>query len=205
MGAVADTISTGAWAPIAPERLVRCAMVASKDQLSDPHGEPVSAPDIIAVITAAIALVALAVSFANFAWVAKQLRLNSSIQLVDWLEKVRDSRNLLYRLRDSGKPLAEWTDADKKAANVVCRQLDVLGIFDQLGFVDQRFADRFYAIPAKEMWDICQDWVENERLSRGPQHLWELERLATRVSHVKSNHPAIAGRTRWRRRPRRPA
>ena len=160
--------------------------------------------DFIAGIGVFIALIALVVSIISIVWASRQLRLDSSISIIDWLEEVRPSRHLLYELKASGIPFSKWKKEQKGAANIVCRQFDVLGMLENLGYVDKRFVNRFYAIPAHEIWEICYDWIQDERKIRGPQYLWEFEQLATRVQNVKKGHPAITGAKSWPRNPRKP-
>lgn len=119
------------------------------------------------------------------------------------MEEMRPERQVLYSARKSNKSYDKWTAEEKEAAYKASRSFDILGIFDSSRLVDQRFVDRFYAIPAKEIWDICVDYVESEQKTHGPQHLWEFQQFAERVKYVKGNHPAITGRRSWPRYPRR--
>lgn len=161
-----------------------------------------STTEWIPTVSVVLALVALLVAFFRNAWMARQVRLSSAVSIVAWLESVRPDRGVLYRIRDERKQLP-WSDEEKAAASKVARSFDILGILDSLKYTDRRFVDRFYAIPAAELWAICEAWVRNERLRRGEHHLWEFEQLAKRVAKVKSNHPAVLKRSRWPRCPRR--
>jgi hypothetical protein len=161
--------------------------------------------DFIAGIGVFVALIALIVSIISIVWMSKQLRLDSSISIINWLEEVRPSRHLLYGLKASSVPFKKWKKAEKEAANIVCRQFDILGMLENLGYVDKNFVNRFYAIPAREVWEICFDWIQEERKTRGPQYLWEFEQLAVRVQSVEKSHPAITGEKQWPRNPRKPA
>lgn len=79
-------------------------------------------------------------------------------------------------------------------ANQVTRAFDILGILDSSKQISRRFVDQFYAIPAKELWDVCRPFVDAERETRGDQHFWEFEQFADRVKNVKGNHPVIRGK-----------
>jgi len=119
------------------------------------------------------------------------------------MEEMRPERHLLYSLEKSNRKYDKWTEEEMKAAFKASRAFDILGTFDSSGLVDRRFVDRFYAIPAKEIWDICKPYVESERETRGPQHLWEFQQFANRVKYVRGNHPAITGEKSWPHYPRR--
>lgn len=149
-----------------------------------------------------LALLALGVALLRNRWMAKQLQLSSAISIINWLEDVRPDRQRLYKVRDAKKPFANWSEEERESANRITRRLDILGLLDSLGYVDKRLVDRFYAIPAHEIWEICVDWIKNEQTSRGPQHLWEFEKLAERVKHVRDNHPARRRIAGWTRNPR---
>lgn len=156
----------------------------------------------LSIISLFASVTALIVSLLRNRWMAKQMRLTSAVSIINWLEEVRPERHMLYRAGDQKRNFAQWSDEEKNAANKVSRRLDILGILEGLGYLDQRLVDRFYGIPAKDVWDICKDWVESEQFRRGPHYLWEFKRLAGKVEHVKSNHPANAGTNDWPKKPR---
>lgn len=163
-------------------------------------------PEFLSITSIAVSFTALVltliVSLFRNRWMAKQMRLSSAISIINWLEEVRPQRQLLYKTREQAKALAQWSDEEKDAANKVTRRLDILGMLESVEYLDKRLVDRFYAIPASDLWDICKDWVEDERSRRGPQHLWEFQQLAARVRYVKGNHPAIGKSEDWPRNPR---
>lgn len=136
-----------------------------------------------------------------------QTSINCAIEL---MEATRKDRHILYATKNFWKPfsgnteklLPEWTGEELEAADNVSRAFDILGILDSTGNIDSKFVDRFYAIPAIELWDICKDFVSEERKKRGVQHLWEFEQLAKRVENVNLNHPAVTGNKKWPRNPR---
>lgn len=158
---------------------------------------------IISIISLILSATALFVSLLRNRLAVKQMTLSSAITIINWLDAVRPHRHLLYKIRDQKKPFKEWSDEEKDAANKVSRQFDILGVLEKLGYIDQEFVDRFWAISVDEIWDICKDWVNCERTLRGPNHLWEFEKLAERVRYVKMNHPAIT-RAGWPKNPRLP-
>ena len=149
-----------------------------------------------------MAALALVISILRNRQTERQLALTSIMKTVEWMEEQRPYRRVLYRLRDEGKSLEEWSEEEREAAYRVTRWLDILGVLDSLGFVDRRLIDRFYAVPASEIWEMCSAYVKNQQELRGPQHLWELEQFAQRVRYVKQNHPAFLVRHRWPCRPR---
>ena len=154
---------------------------------------------IISIASVSIALFALFVAFWRNRWMARQTRLSSAIAIVNWLEEVRPHRSTMYKIRDEEKPLSSWTPEEKDAANKVARSFDILGLLDSLKYTEQKFVDRFYAIPAHECAEILREWIGEERKVRDSHHLWEFEQLALRVQHVKPNHPAVTGKTKWLR------
>lgn len=131
----------------------------------------------------------------------KQISLSSTISVINWLEEVRPYRHILYRVRHQNKSFKDWTENELDAANKVTRQYDILGVLEELGYVDQVFVDRFWAILVYEIYEICKDWIANERSLRGSSHLWEFEQLAKRVENVKKNHPAYI-QVKWPKKPR---
>lgn len=149
-----------------------------------------------------VSLFALAISVLRNRWMAKQLQLNSAISIINWLEEVRPDRLKLYKTREEKRAFAAWTADEKESANRITRRLDILGLLDSLRYVDRRLVDRFYAIPAFEIWEICADWIRELQSTRGPQHLWEFQKLAERVKHVRDNHPARRKVAHWTRNPR---
>lgn len=161
-----------------------------------------SVSDYVSITALVVSVLALGISLLRNRWMSKQLKLSSAISVVDWLEAARPDRLKLYKVRDEKKPFNQWSEDEKTAANNITRKLDILGLLDSLGYLDQRFVDRFYAIPAKEVFEICRDWLNDERTRRGEQHLWEFQQLAQRIEAVKDNHPALAKTEHWLRNPR---
>ncbi len=162
-----------------------------------------SESEIVTTVVSSISLViSVTALLASRHAMVRQRMLNSAISVVNWLEEVRNDRLLLYEVERQGRDHTQWSDREKEAAEKVCRKLDVLGMFESLGYLDQRLVDRFYAIPAKDMWDICKGWVTQRRSERGQQLFWEFEKLADRVEHVKRNHPAVKKTEKWSRNPR---
>jgi len=125
------------------------------------------------------------VSYFGVKVTSRQLTKESAIKAIDILESVRSDRHILYSIGKSPKHYDSWTPEEKAAAEKVCRAFDILGILDSSNQISRRFVDRFYAIPAKELWDACVPYVDSEREKRGPQHLWEFQQLAERVKNVK--------------------
>jgi hypothetical protein len=165
-------------------------------------GYPMSKSEIISFISLTVALCAFATAVLRNRWMAKQLRLSSAISIIKWLEDVRPDRQRLYKLREEGREFRDWSSDERDAAYRLTRWFDILGLLDSLGYVDQRLVDRFYAVPAREIWDICAGWIKDEQSRRGAQHLWEFQKFADRVRHVKDNHPAHRKIKDWPRNPR---
>ena len=163
-----------------------------------------SAPVIISIASLIVSAIALLMALRRNRLTAKQMTLASAISVINWLDAVRPERHLLYKIREQKKPFKEWSEEEKAAANKVTRQYDILGVLEKLGYIDPEFVDRFWAISAVEVWEICREWVNNERSLRGPNHLWEFEQLAKRVEPVKRNHPAISNAARPPKQLRRP-
>jgi hypothetical protein len=137
-------------------------------------------------------------------YASRQIRLSSVAELLDHMEEyVRNARKKLYLIRD--KPYDEWDIEEKDAADKVARAFDILGVLDSTRSIDRRFVDRFNAIPAVEIWEICALYVRAERKKKGhgEHHFWEFEQLANRVKYVKKNHPAYNNKKRWPPFPRR--
>jgi len=117
------------------------------------------------------------------------------------MEKIREDRRVLYSLRDAKKPYDTWSEAERTAADRVCRWFDVLGLLDSLKLLDRRIIDRFYAIPVVELWEICEPHVLSQLEIRGRSHFWELRQLVQQLQCVKKNHPAFSS-TKWPWHPR---
>lgn len=147
---------------------------------------------IISITSLVLSAIALLMALLRNRLTGKQMTLASAISVINWLDAVRPQRHMLYKLKEQKKPFKEWSEEEKEAANKVTRQYDILGVLEKLGYIDPEFVDRFWAISAVEVWEVCKDWVDNERSLRGPNHLWEFEQLAKRVEPVKRNHPAIS-------------
>jgi hypothetical protein len=158
----------------------------------------------VAVIIGAVAplVAALIIVLTQNQKLAKQTALSSVLATIEWMEQRRGDRHVLYNVRDQKKPYESWSDEERAAADRICRWFDILGVLDSLKFVDRKLVDRFYAIPAFELWDICKPHVQSQQKSRGAHHLWEFAQLAESVRCVKQNHPAIAKSPRWPRNPR---
>jgi hypothetical protein len=155
---------------------------------------------IISIISLIFSAIALLVALLRNRLMTKQMKLASAISIINWLDAVRPQRHLLYKIK--GKPFNEWSEKEKTAANDATRQYDILGVMENLGYVDKQFVDRFYAISVHEIWEICKDWIIEERSLRGKNHLWEFQKLAEEVEQVKMNHPANTNAD-WPRKARR--
>jgi hypothetical protein len=162
------------------------ALLSLLDWLSSVSGSDVA---ILGLIVAVFAL--LASLFRNW-YASRQIRLSSVIEILQRMEKVREDRQILYKIRNGHKSYEEWADPEKDAADRVAREFDILGVLDSTLNIDRKFVDRFYAVPAAEIWEIVAPHVEFKRIKekRGKHHLWEFEQLADRVKYVKRNHPA---------------
>ena len=153
-----------------------------------------TASDIIATIALVFSVIAIWYS-------SRQLRLSSIIEILRRMEETRDDRHRVYELNK--KPYKDWSDPEKKVADKVARVFDILGVLDSTHSIDRSFVDRFYAIPAVEVWDIVQPHVRHEQEERGAFYLWEFEQLAKRLKEVKQNHPAYHKKDKWPLCPRR--
>jgi hypothetical protein len=126
-----------------------------------------------------------------------QVSQSTIIKVIEIMENTRDYRHELYPQRGNVKPFSQWNDREKKAADMVARAFDVLGVLDNTGNINRKFVNRFYAVAAIELWDICKPFIDEERKKRGPQHLWEFERFVIKIKYVKDNCPAFTGHQRW--------
>jgi len=154
-------------------------------------------PTITFLIGLSFSIIAIILDFFKHALSSRQFDQSSMVKAIDIMENVRSDRFILYSIRNSNKPLSKWTDSERKAAYNVTRAFDILGILDNTKLISRKFVDRFYAMPAKELWDICLPYTQEERKTRGEQHLWEFEQLADRVKNVKGNHPTIRKKKKW--------
>lgn len=154
-------------------------------------------PLVLSLISLFVSVAALAIAVFRNRLMTKQIMLSSAISLINWLEEVRPQRHLLYKIRDEHKPPDSWSADERAAADNVCRRFDILGLLDNLGYLDPDIVDRFYAIPAYECWEICNDWVKDERTRRGEHHLWEAEQFAQRAKNVREVHPAHVRPNQW--------
>ena len=146
----------------------------------------------IAILGLLVAIFALLASLFRNWYASRQIRLSSVVEILQRMENVRKDRQTLYKIRDGRKPYEEWAIEEKEAADRVAREFDILGVLDSTLNIDRKFVDRFYAVPAAEIWDIVAPHVKFKRKKekRGKHHLWEFEQLADRVKYVKKNHPA---------------
>lgn len=142
------------------------------------------------------------VQFVNSRNSAHQVSQTSIMKAIELMETSRSYRHVLYAIRQSKKPFPEWDADEKKAANMVVRAFDILGVLDNCGNIDHNFVDRFYAIPAIEIWDICKPFIDDERKNRGLTYVWEFEHFVTQIKNVKMNHPTLKKKN-WPRYPRR--
>lgn len=155
-------------------------------------------------VTIALSLVAIVVSVVALIisshYASRQLTQASAVKAIEIMEATRSYRHVLYDAREFKKRYPDdWIQDEKimKAANEVSRAFDTLGILDVTKQIDKKFVDRFYAIPAAEIWQICKQFVEDERKTRGSHHLWEFQQFAKRVKWVKGNHPSYTNRRTW--------
>jgi hypothetical protein len=158
----------------------------------------------IALFSLLVAIFALFASLIANWYSSRQVRLSSVVLILKRMEDIRDDRQILYKI-PKDKPYEEWTKTEKDSADRVARAFDILGVLDSTRNIDRRFVDRFYAIPAKQIWDIIATHVEFKRKEekREEHHFWEFERLADRVKYVKQNHPAYHNKKKWPPFPRR--
>jgi hypothetical protein len=133
---------------------------------------------------------------------ARQVSQTSILKAIELMEASRESRHILYALKRSQKPFSQWSDPEKKAADTVVRAFDILGVLDNCKNIDRRFVDRFYSIPALELWETCKPFIDYERRER-PTKYWEYEYFVSRIGNVKANHPTTCHRKNWPRFPRR--
>lgn len=132
----------------------------------------------------------------------KKFRQDGVVRVIDWMEDIR-LRPKRQELREAGA-FSTWNKEVLDAAYEVSRHFDRLGILDSNKHVDRSFVDKFYAIPAIHMWDLCREYVEFERKKANRRaHLWEFEQLALRVRHVEENHPTNRKSNTWAPFPRR--
>jgi hypothetical protein len=132
-----------------------------------------------------------------------QVSQSTIIKIIEIMEDTREYRHVLYPQREKPKPFLEWTVKEKEAADKVARAFDVLGVLDNTGNINHKFVNRFYAVAALELWDICKPFIDEERKKRGAQHLWEYERFVTQIKNIKKNCPAFNEKKKWPLFPRR--
>lgn len=161
--------------------------------------------DLLSVGLLAAAFAAVLTSIIANWLSSRQVRLSSVIEILQRMEKVRDERQIIYKIPDRHKSYEEWSEDEKKAADKVAREFDILGVLDSTRNIDRRFVDRFYAIPAVQIWDIISPHVAFKRTDekRGQHHFWEFQQLVDRVKYVKQNHPAYHDKKKWPPFPRR--
>ncbi len=147
-----------------------------------------------------IPLAALIFQYLNTNYAKQQLTATAITQAITQLEQA-ETLQALYELAEQ-KKYSEWSKEDKEAAIKASRAFDILGILDSSGQVSRKFVDRFYAIPALDIYNICKDFIEDQRKITGKCYFWEFEQLANRVKYVKGNHPVRTGKNNWPRNPR---
>jgi hypothetical protein len=164
-----------------------------------------SVSSAVSVATLFTSVVTLFILLRQARHMARHVALASVVKMMDWMEEVRGDRLTLYELGRLQKPYEQWSDDEKRAAETVARRFDMLGVLESCGYLDQAVIDRFWAIPAHKVWEICKPHVREDQRKRGEHGewlFWEFEQLADRVKHVEKNHPAIRGERRWKRHPR---
>ena len=159
--------------------------------------------EILNAVSLVASAAALLIAIQRNRYMSRQMALASMIKMMEWMEEVRPKRLLLYEIGLSRKAYDLWSDDDKSAAEEVARRFDMLGVLENCGYLDKRVVDRFYAIPARKMWEICLPHVRAHQDRRGKWLFWEFEQLAERVKHVEKNHPGVRETRGWQWNPRR--
>lgn len=88
-------------------------------------------------------------------------------------ENVRKARGHIFQLSiDEKKPYLDWTDQDKKTAEIACQNFDVVGMILRNGMVSQELILRSWHKTIKKSWLGTLPLVEDRR-SKDGEKFWE--------------------------------
>lgn len=99
------------------------------------------------------------------------VRVNDILQTAEGIA----ARERLYELTEdepANKPYAQWTRADRKAAETVCRQFELVGLLVAGGLFDPGLFLQSWHRTIHRCWAACHEVVADRRQRQGDARLW---------------------------------
>ena len=88
-------------------------------------------------------------------------------------EKVRDARGIVFQLNADNKSIDEWSDLDKKQAEIVCHTYDSVGQMVRYNLLRKDIIIDSWGGPVRRMWPIVKPLVIIYRKDFGVDEYWD--------------------------------